>query len=526
MTLSSIEQFLQSTPAASHWQRIGIFHHSGILIPLSAIHTANSCGVGEFLDLIPLIDWCHSIGFDIIQLLPLNNAPHESSPYTCESSCALNPLYISLSALEGTCPTELRDLQKLTQLCRVEHAKVAQAKLQFLRDYYTLHFQQISDQTSYQQFAHIAWLKPYALFKALQSKFQGRSWKEWPQEFTHLNDKEREALYPQYSQEMHWHMFLQYLCFTQLKQVHAYAKTQKCLLMGDLPILLSQESADHWQSPHYFDPALGAGAPPDPYNDQGQNWNLPLFNWEAMRNDHFSWWRQRLEYAQEFYDLFRIDHILGFFRFFAIPFGRPSIEGRYIPQDKKIGIAHAEEILTALLSFTSMLPIGEDFGAEPKYVRPYLKQWGICGTRVMRWEQETPPDQYEPLTLCSVSTHDSEPLSLFWQLYPEAAKALCAEKGWSYTPSLSAMQRKEILKECHHSQSLFHINLLQEYLGLFPELCHHNPQDERINIPGKVLDTNWTYRYVPSVETLSKHALLEQAMRGLLQRQKTDCFDS
>lgn len=515
--------FLQNTPTAKQWQRIGIGHHHGILVPLSAIHTANSCGIGEFLDLIPLIDWCRSVGFDIIQLLPLNNAPQESSPYMSESSCALNPIHISLSALDGVDQSQLTRLQALTRSCRVDHVRVAQYKLSFLKDYYTLHYDHISGNPSYTQFVDAQpWLKPYTLFKALQEKFHGLPWKEWPQEFITLSDKSREELYPLYSKEMQWHTFLQYLCFIQLKTVHSYATQHHCFLMGDIPILLSHESVDNWQWVEYFDPFLGAGAPPDPYNSEGQNWNLPLFNWDAMRKNDFSWWKQRLGYAQEFYDLFRLDHILGFFRFFAIPFGRPSKEGRFIPQDQSVAIQQAEEILKTLISFTSMLPIGEDLGAEPKYVRPYLKQWGICGTKIMRWEKawkadqsSLPPEEYEPLSLCSVSTHDSEPLSLFWKECPEEAKVLCEEKGWPYNPLLTFAQREQLLKECHESQSLFHINLLQEYLAFFPELTHRDPREERINIPGKILDTNWTYRFIPSIEELQLHEPLKQLIARL-----------
>ncbi|MEN9343607.1 MAG: 4-alpha-glucanotransferase [Chlamydiota bacterium] len=489
-------------------------HHHGVLIPLSAIHTKNSCGVGEFLDLIPFIDFCASVGFEIIQLLPLNNAPCEPSPYSCESSCALNPLYLSISYLNPNDP-EILFLQSLTKTDRVEHKKIAEHKLSFLKRHYK--------EAPASFVKEKKWLKPYALFKALKEKFHNTPWRSWSEEYRSLTLSQIEALYPLYEQEIAFHCFLQYLCFEQLKAVKEYAHKKGCRLMGDLPILLSEESADNWQWVEFFDPSFGAGAPPDQYNPEGQNWNLPLFNWDALRKAGFPLWKQRLKYAEEFYDLFRLDHILGFFRLFAIPFGHPSCEGQYIPSDDDVALKQGENLLDMILSSTSMIPIGEDLGSVPDYVRPCLKRKGICGTKVMRWERawETtkqciPPSLYEPLSLCCVSTHDSEPLTLFWQTCKEEAEAICQSKGWNYTPTLSVEQRETLLRDCHHSSSLFHINPLQEYLAFFKELVHEDPFEERINVPGVVLPTNWTYRYIPSVENLIQNAPLCSKIKQLL----------
>ena len=129
---------------------------------------------------------------------------------------------------------------------------------------------------------------------------------------------------------------------------------------------------------------------------------------------------------------------------------------------------------------------------------------------------DLPIEAYPVLSLTCVSTHDSETLQIWWKKYPEEAKALADYKKWEYTPDLSISQRKQLLWDSHHTSSLFHINLLQEYFAMFPELTWTNPEDERINIPGEPLPTNWTYRFRPSVEEFTKHEALETAMQKIL----------
>jgi 4-alpha-glucanotransferase len=170
-----------------------------------------------------------------------------------------------------------------------------------------------------------------------------------------------------------------------------------------------------------------------------------------------------------------------------------------------------------------MLPIGEDLGTVPKIVGPVLKEMGICGTKVIRWERENeqsnrfiPFHNYSPISLTCLSTHDSETLVGWWKTFRDEAKAFADFKGWTYTPDLSEKQREEILWDCHHTSSLFHVNLLQEYLAFFPELTWPNPEDERINIPGTVSSKNWSYRFRPSVETIVSHQALFSKMERIL----------
>lgn len=492
------------TITASQWERIGRRSHQGIVVPLFSLRGKQRSGIGEFLDLIPLIDWCKTAGLDVLQLLSLNHAETEPSPYNCISSCALNAAYLSLHALPFSdhCP-----LYPHTD--RVDHAQVSHFKMSWLLSYAETQGKQLLQEPAAHQFIEDnPWLKPYALFRVLKQK-EKTSWRLWP-------SIPKQELYTRYAEEIAFHCLVQYLCFQQLSTVRAHARSVGVLLMGDLPILMNPESADVWEHPTYFDLHLSVGAPPDAYNTEGQNWGFPPFNWDAVSQDQMHWWKQRLRYAESFFDLFRIDHVLGFFRFFTIPPHHPAKEGRFVPADDETCQLQGMRLLTAIASATAMLPLAEDLGTPLPCVRATLEQLGICGTKVMRWEQDTLPIDYPPLSLTCVSTHDSETLALWWQRYPEEATRCAQDRGWDYHPHLNNAQREHLLRESHQSGSLFHINPLQEYLACFPELVHPQLEDEQINIPGTCSPHNWSYRFVPSVEEIISHPGLLDLMRRVL----------
>ena len=244
-----------------------------------------------------------------------------------------------------------------------------------------------------------------------------------------------------------------------------------------------------------------------------------------MKKQNYAWWKQRIEVASRYYDLYRIDHAVGFFRIWAIPLEHPAKEGKFVPENPALWIPQGKEILQTLLDSSAMQPIAEDLGDVPPSVRTCLTELGIPGTKVMRWEREyndhgsfTPLEKYSRLSLTTVSTHDSETLQQWWQNDPESAKIFSSMRGWTYSPDLTFDQRLAILKESHHTPSLYHVNLLQEYLALFPALVADHPDEERINIPGVVLPTNWTYRFRPSVEEMTSHAPLRDCLLNILQK--------
>jgi 4-alpha-glucanotransferase len=504
-------------PSREAWKKVGARPRHGINLPLFSLHSKNSSGIGEFFDLIPLIDWCSSARFDVIQLLPLNDSGSDASPYNAISSCALNPIYISLHKLPGA------KIPSITpnDSPRFVYNDVQSFKLNFLRNYCEIFAEDFIKKKSFKNFVkNNSWLYYYSLFKVLKDRLGQNSWTSWPQE---LKQPDYQALFDKHAPEMLIYILIQYLASEQLLEVKDYASSKNVLLEGDIPILISPDSSDAWMKPDLFDFSLVAGAPPDNYNQNGQYWGFPIFNWDIVKKEDFNWWKTRLEVASQYYDLYRIDHVVGFFHIWAIPLNRPAKEGHFIPENPSLWIPQGEEILQMMLKASPMLPIAEDLGTVPPSVRACLQRLGICGTKVMRWERHYDGDKsfiplgdYPEISLTTVSTHDSETLQLWWQNPHSGAKDFSAFKGWTYSPDLSFTQRLEILHDAHHTPSLFHINLLQEYLALFPELCWPNPLDERINTPGTVLPTNWTCRFRPSIEDIISHKPLKEALQKIL----------
>lgn len=477
----------------AHWQKIGKVPHNGICVPLFSLRTKNCCGIGEFLDLIPLIDWCKKIGLDCIQLLPINDSGPDPSPYNPLSSCALDPVYLNLAELG----IETHPIEKN----HIPRNELLSLKLDLLD-------KQLPKQDLQTFIQQNPWLDAYSRFKALKEQFGGTHWKDWP-----LNSKPNPA-------RVEFFTLLQFHAYRQMEKVRKYATQQGIFLKGDIPILLSPDSADVWTNHSLFRLDLNAGAPPDAYNSLGQNWGFPLFDWDAMRANGFKWWKERLKVAERLYHIYRIDHVVGFFRIWGIEKGKKASEGSFFPPDPNLWMDQGRELLEMMIDATTMLPMAEDLGTIPKDVYPILKELGICGTKVLRWQTKEghfiPFNQYEPLSLTTISTADMEPFELWWKKFPAESAPFAAFMGWAYHPILTSKQRLKVLHDVHHTSSLFHINLLQEYLALFPELVSPNPEEERINVPGTVLPTNWSYRFRPSLEEITHHEGLANAFSSIL----------
>jgi 4-alpha-glucanotransferase len=508
---------LTQTIFSDHWQRVGIRHHHGIIVPLFSLWSRESCGIGEFPDLFALIDWCYDIGFDVIQLLPLNDPGDDSSPYNAISSCALNPLHLGLSTLSRYADDPklckmIASMQGAKTGSHIDWVQVRISKNKFLQRYKKLHFERIAQTDDYQAFlAENRWLTPYAEFKSLKTRYNGMAWKEWP--------AGRE---PPDLEEVDLHKFIQYLCHKQLEAVREHAEKKGVFLKGDLPILISPDSADVWHQPSLFDLTQCAGAPPDVYSEEGQKWGFPLYNWDRMAAEEYCWWKQRLDVASRYYHLYRIDHIVGFFRIWAIALDKDAREGHFEPHEPSKWIPQGERLLKMMCENSPMLPIGEDLGNVPEEVRDSLSKMGIAGTKVMRWERKWDEDRrfvkeshYPSTSMTTISTHDSETLKQWWEELLEESKFFAEQNEWNHTPVLTDVQRFSILYKSHNSSSLFHINLLQEYLALQPDFQMENSSDERVNIPGQVLSTNWSCRTREPIEVICAAPSLKRLMRCL-----------
>jgi len=521
---------LLQTPAGKQWQQIGIHHHHGICLPLFSLHSEKSCGIGEFYDLIPIIEWCRSLGMDVIQLLPLNDTGLETSPYNSISAFALNPIHLSVSELPGLemVPEYQEKLSKLRywgRTTRIKYHIVRELKFALLREYFSHTYHSISISEVYLKFVaeNQDWLEPYSLFKSLKEVNYWKNWEDWPTSMKSPSEGAYQELLSEHKQTCQFHTFLQFLCFQQFEAVKQIANEKGVYLKGDIPILINKDSADVWHHRNYFFLHLAAGAPPDMYSRVGQYWGFPVYDWEEMAKDDYNWWKRRLLLASHLYHIYRIDHVVGFFRLWAIALGKPAVEGVFMPSEEHEWIPHGKNLMEMMLAAAPILPIGEDLGLVPTNVKQCLYQLGICGTKVMRWERRwdsdegyIPVNEYPAMTMTTVSTHDSDTLQLWWRHFPKEAKLFAEFKGWPYAPFLSLDHQEEILHDSHHSGSLFHINLLQEYLALLPTLVSQNPHNERINIPGKILDTNWTYRFKPTIEQIIDHIPLKEKMINIL----------
>ncbi|MDF2549821.1 MAG: malQ, partial [Chlamydiales bacterium] len=511
--------------AGKQWQKIGVRHHHGINVPLFSLFTRQSAGIGEFLDLKPLLPWVSKIGFDLIQLLPLNDTGGDPSPYNSLSAFALNPLHISLYPLLEVQDKELNALYSQLQIQegRVNYPLVKRIKEQFLRLYYSRYFSSHAKSQAYQDFAQERWLKEYALFKALLKEFNGASWPNWPERYKNLRLDQVDTLLSERSEEAGYHIFGQSMAFNQMREVKRCAEENGVLLKGDIPILLNQNSADVWLHRHWFDLTATAGAPPDMYTEEGQNWGFPIYNWAQLAADGYPLWKERLKVAENFYHIYRIDHVLGFFKIFAIPNDKQAKEGQFQPSGELEGIEQGRELLKMLLDSSCLLPIGEDLGNVPPSFKKVLQELGIPGTKVMRWERNwhqdgsfIPVNLYPKASLSCVSTHDSEPLSLWWQSHQDDRIAYCRSQHLDAKTPFDNALRLRILKESHRSASLFHINLLQEYLSLIPEWKPQDPEEERVNTPGIISPKNWSVKTIPAVEDIINNETLHLSMRALI----------
>jgi len=473
------------------------------------LRTKKSSGIGEFYDLIPLIDWCKSVGFDCIQLLPINDSGEDPSPYNAVSSCALDPIYISLSELgieKG------HDFSPLNQTQRVLRKEVLKRKLPLLKEHYKDTFESLKETQEYKIFVEEnPWLGTYTLFKVLKENLSELHCFNWPTDYPDPNED-----------DLHFMTFLQFHAFRQMKQVYAYAQKQKVFLIGDIPILLSPDSADIWVNRVLFDMSFSAGAPPDDFTPLGQNWGFPLFDRDAMRENGFAWWKRRLKLLDQFFDIYRIDHVLGLFRIWAMQEGEGPDEGSFIPKNRDLWVKNGTELLQMFLETSPLLPIAEDLGTVTKEITTTLKKLEVAGTKLIWMTDDkkklVPFEKYGADSMTTVSTHDTPTLALWWRIYPKYATEFAKLFDWEYDPILTPERRFKVLHKAHHTQSLFHVNLLQEYLALFPELVWLNPEDERINVPGTLLPKNWTYRFRPYLEEIADHTGLKAAIAKLLKK--------
>ena len=315
-------------------------HFTGIAVPVAALRTEESCGVGEFADLVPLGRWCRETGLDVIQLLPVNDTGGNSSPYSALSAFALHPLCIRLQYLPGAeCFSDeiSRYRAEAAARDRMRHGRFSYRetlsfKLSVFERAFTENQKSIRRDPEFARWrAQNPWVVPYAVFTALRKLNNEAPWASWPA-MAEPAPAQTVAWWESHLTQCLLPAWVQFQAERQLEAASRELESIGVFLKGDLPILMSAESADVWADRRYFDLSARAGAPPDMFSPDGQNWGFPVYDWQRLGKDDYRWWKERLRQAGKFFHAFRIDHVLGFFRIWRIPRGEVTgLLGRFDP---------------------------------------------------------------------------------------------------------------------------------------------------------------------------------------------------
>ena len=304
-----------------------------------SLRSEEDFGVGEFYDLKKMVDWAAETGQSVLQLLPINDTTmlgtwEDSYPYNPNSTFALHPQFMNLPAAGVEVDEEYKSLQaELNALDQIDYERVNNLKLELLRQAYSKTFKKLSASAKYQAFVekNASWLLPYAAFCVLRDQNRTPDFTQW-KGYAKYSKKKVAAFCEENRTDIDFWCFVQYHLDLQLSEVCAYAHSKGVIFKGDLPIGISRTSVDAWLYTELFHMDSQAGAPPDAFSADGQNWGFPTYNWEKMAEDDFAWWQARLAKMSEYFDAFRIDHILGFFRIWEIPMWTKSgLNGYFNP---------------------------------------------------------------------------------------------------------------------------------------------------------------------------------------------------
>ncbi len=312
---------------------------SGVAVPVFSLKTEDSFGVGEFNDIKKLADWAVAAGQNVIQLLPVNDTTmthswQDSYPYNAVSSFALHPQFIHLpdAGIRKDAAYKAKQAE-LEALPAIDYEAVNSAKLEMLRKRYNKVGAEVCSTPEYKAFVeeNKEWLKPYAVFSVLRDIHGTPDFGTWGK-YASYSAQKADTIEQEHPAEVGFYCYLQFLLDQQLKDAVQYAHLRGIAIKGDLPIGVSRCSVDAWQHPHLFHMDSQAGAPPDAFAEDGQNWGFPTYNWEEMAGDGYAWWKARMGKMSQYFDAFRIDHILGFFRIWEIPIPHKSgLMGHFSP---------------------------------------------------------------------------------------------------------------------------------------------------------------------------------------------------
>jgi 4-alpha-glucanotransferase len=547
---------------------------AGVLTPLFALRSENDLGIGDLGTLRDFIDWAAGVGFKLVQLLPINETGGDNSPYNAISAMAIEPMTLHLAPGspedlthedfdEVLASAKLKKLRSST----VHYREVRKLKRAMLEKAFVRYRQRReNDPTTVAAFDEFcakenAWVHDYVFFRALMEENGGsEAWDQWPEEHRSIpaarqwlltqSAETRERL----EQREFFFRYVQWLAYGQWAAAKAHADERGVALMGDIPFGVSYYSADVFARPDQFLLEWSGGAPPEPYfkDDEftqkwGQNWGIPLYNWRAMRATNFDWWRQRVRGVRRIFHVFRIDHVLGFYRIYAFPW-RPQRNKEFLPlsqedmlqqtggrfphyaprdddnpENRDANCREGEEYLRmALDAAESTRLVGEDLGTVPPYVRPSLQSLGIAGFKIPQWESTPdgriiPGAEYQRLSVATYATHDHKPVRAMWDEAFEHESATRDQAREDLRKIAQFAGIESFGEEANFDRdfypqtmaALFRSNAWMAIVMITDLLA----RKDRFNVPGTAADSNWSQRLHLTVARLGSSRAVKQRMK-------------
>lgn len=466
---------------------------SGILLHITSLPGPEGIGtMGK--EARQFVDFLKASGMGIWQMLPISPTGYGESPYQSFSTYAGNPLLIDLELLvkEGLLTPE-KPVVHTTDVQQIDYVAVIPHKEKRLREAFAAAKGKLDKEI--EAFAHqqAHWLPDYALFRALKAHFGGGSWLDWPDEAIRHRQPDAMQYYSErFEQEIAFHTFVQYLFFRQWRALKAYANGHGIMLFGDMPIYVAMDSSDTWAHPEAFQldidlkPLGVAGVPPDYFSRTGQLWGNPLYDWKALRKTGYRWWIDRMRAMGEYFDLIRVDHFIGFSKYYDVPYGATT--ARWGQWRRGPGRAFFDRLHRDLPGLNI---IAEDLGAVDRRVRGLLKYCGYPGMKVLCFafsgEANNPhlPHRIPRNCVYYTGTHDNDTVLGWWESACEGEKKLARR--------LLGLKKDEYICQAM-VEGVLQSRANTAILPMQDILCL--PTNARMNTPG-TLGGNWQWRMKP-----------------------------
>ncbi|CDR30800.1 4-alpha-glucanotransferase [Acholeplasma oculi] len=464
---------------------------AGILLHISSL--PSKYGIGTFgKEAYKFVDFLQSTHQSYWQILPLGPTSYGDSPYQTFSAFAMNPYFIDLDILvQEKLLKKSEILDSTSSETHVDFERLYHERFIVLRSAYNRFDKTDSNYIEFLR-NESYWLPDYALFMALKASHDGKSWMYWSEAYR-LREKEAiEKAYVTHQNEIEFHYFLQFKAYQQWYRLKTYANQKGIEFIGDMPIYVSYDSSDVWTKPQYFQldenkmPTLVAGVPPDNFSQDGQLWGNPLYRWDVLEKDYYSWWIDRVRSNTYMFDLLRIDHFIGFVNYFGIPFGDKTARNGvwYKGPGQKLFDAIKWQLGDKRI-------IAEDLGAITDEVRALLQYTGFPGMKLLQFafdsreESDYIPHLYTKNVIAYTGTHDNETTEQWFKKLPPRDLKYCLD----YINHQKGSKTDSLIKATLASIANDAIIPMQDYLNLGSEA--------RFNIPS-TLGGNWVWRLKPT----------------------------